>query len=95
MFVFEEALKLCTEKLGPDHRETLRTRANLGANYRDAGRLTEGLRLLEGALAAARQRPGPLPAILAWIGPELAATYQQAGQFEKAESLLSESLAQA
>ena len=55
--LFEECLKLRRVKLGEDHPDTMMTKANLGVNYRDAGRLAEALPLLEEANRAVRKYP--------------------------------------
>ena len=81
-----------SSSLGPDHPDTLNTMANLGVNYRDAGRLPEGTALLEQAWAKARKQPGPLVDDLAWIPRALGEAYDQAGQFAKAEPLYREAL---
>src|SRR5262249_55202551 len=78
------------DKLGRDHPNTLITMANLGVNYRDAGRSPEGIALLEQAWALARKRPGPLPKGLEWIRSALAETYDEAGQFANSEPLYRE-----
>ena len=82
--LFEETLKLMTSKLGPDDPETLMTQANLGVNYRDAGRSVEGAQLMEEALERARARPNAL-AVVAFVPPQLAAAFDAAGQFARAE----------
>ena len=74
---------------------TLATMANLGANYRDAGRLPEATDLLKQAWGMAQKRPGPLTDILAEIPENLAGTYDKAGQFAKSEPLFRESLEKA
>jgi tetratricopeptide (TPR) repeat protein len=89
--LYEEVLKRRQDQLGPDHPSTLHTMANLGVNYRHAGRLPEGTALLEQAWAMARKRSGPL-AIDDFISTALAETYDQAGQFSKAEPLYREAL---
>jgi non-specific serine/threonine protein kinase/serine/threonine-protein kinase len=93
--LFEEALALWSKKEGNDHPETLRTLANLGVNYGDAGRLDDGIRCLEQALADARKRPGPLPAVLAWIPGALAEAYDRANRFDRAEALYRDFVKQA
>jgi hypothetical protein len=69
--------------------------AILGVNYRDAGRLPEAAKLLGKALDKARERPGGLPAQLAWVPAALAATHDAGGQFAKAEPLYRSFLEQA
>src|SRR5262249_29053289 len=45
------------KKLGRDHPETLKTVANLGVKYQDAGRLQEVIPLLEEAHRASKNAP--------------------------------------
>ena len=61
--LFEEVLTLLEKKLGRDHPATLITVANLGVNYKDAGRLAEAIPLLEEAYQAAKKHP-----TLGWVG---------------------------
>jgi hypothetical protein len=82
----EETLRLHVAKLGKDHPATLRTMANLGVNYRDAGRLEEAIPLLEEALDRS-QKLQPFPASLVWVSGELAETYDRAHLFAKSEPL--------
>lgn len=72
--------------LGPDHPGTLMRMANLGVNYRDAGRLKEAILLLEETLERARKRPDGFPASLVWVQGAMAQTYDQAGEFAKSET---------
>jgi tetratricopeptide (TPR) repeat protein len=90
--LFEEVLKRRQAKLGLDHPSTLITMAKLGVNYRDTGRLPEGIALLEHAWSMARKRPGPPANGLEWIRNALAETYDQAGQFANSEPLYREAL---
>ena len=62
------------------------TQANLGVNYRDAGRPTEGAHLIEEALERARRHPTTL-ANLEWAPKELAEAHDAAGQFASSEPL--------
>jgi tetratricopeptide (TPR) repeat protein len=80
----EATLELSEAKLRHDHPDTLRTQANLGACYRDAGRPEEGARLMEDVLRRAKNEP-TTAAKLAWVRPALAAAYEAAGQFDRAE----------
>ncbi len=64
------------------------TIANLGVNYRDAGRLEEALPLLEEA-----HRKGKPHAQLAWVEDALITAYVKAGKATEARSLLHDSLA--
>jgi tetratricopeptide (TPR) repeat protein len=60
--------------------------ANLGVAYRDAGRLTEAIALLEEVLGRVRDHLAQVAVPqLAWVAPVLAGTYELAGRFAKAE----------
>ena len=59
-------------------------------NYRDAGRLTEALPLLEGALP---RQAGTIPT-LRWVAAQLLDAYVRAGQPEKAATLAKDLLAE-
>src|SRR5262249_5192335 len=77
--------------LGKNHPNTLVSIANLGANYRDAGRLKEAIPLLEEALDRAKKLK-PLPSFLAFVPGALAETYDRAEMFDKSEPLYRELL---
>jgi tetratricopeptide (TPR) repeat protein len=85
--LFEEVVEQRKKKLGANHTDTLIALANLGVNYRDAGRLDDGIRCLEGALAVMRELPGPVPAALVPIPGMLGETYDRAKQYAKSEAL--------
>jgi tetratricopeptide (TPR) repeat protein len=55
--------------------------------YQYAGRLKDAIPLLETALERGRKRPDGLPAALAWAPGALANSYEQTGQFAKAEAI--------
>ena len=57
MPLFEDVLKRQEAKLGRQHPDTQMTVANLGVNYKDAGRLKEAIPLLEEAHQAAKTIP--------------------------------------
>ena len=91
--LLEEVLKRYQDsnKLGPDHPDTLHTMADLGVNYRDAGRFQEGTALLEQAWT--RPRNNLVCRSSSRLDTaQLADTYEQAGQFAKAEPLYREAL---
>jgi serine/threonine protein kinase len=92
--LYEEMVEQQKKLHGAEHRETLFALANLGVNYRDAGRLEDGLRCLEDALAGLRKLPDPKPGWLAWLQGELVGTYDGAKQYAKAEPLYREFLQQ-
>ena len=77
-------------KLGRQHPDTLATVANLGVNYKDAGRLKEAIPLLEEAYQAAKTIPQ-----LRWVDGQLIDAYVKAGENAKLADLLQEQLAEA
>jgi tetratricopeptide (TPR) repeat protein len=86
--LFEETLKLQERKLGQQHPDTQRTVANLGVNYKDAGRVQEALPLLEEAFQTAKINP-----TFRWVGPQLLDGYATAGKTAEAARLVTELLA--
>lgn len=86
--LFEQALPRFTRALGADHLQTLTVKANLGVNYRDAGRLADAIVLLE----QVQEHAHPYPS-LAWVGAALVTAYQQQGEPAKALTLLRTQLA--
>jgi tetratricopeptide (TPR) repeat protein len=88
--LFEELLTLRETKHGRGHPETLQTRANLGVNYKDAGRLAEAIPLLEEAHRASQKHP-----TLRWVGQPLLDAYRKAGRAAEAVELIDELLADA
>jgi tetratricopeptide (TPR) repeat protein len=87
---FEETLQRQEAKLGRNHPDTLRTAANLGVNYKDAGRLKEAIPLLEEACRASRKYPQ-----LRWVAEPLQEAYAKAGENAKLATLLREQVAEA
>ena len=85
--LFEEALKLSKKVYGEDHPETLMVMANLGVNYKDAGRFAEALPLLEAAYRASSQHPS----LRGFVAP-LFDGYVQAGKSAEAVALVKELL---
>jgi tetratricopeptide (TPR) repeat protein len=85
--MFEQVLRQRIARSGPDHPETLKAQANLGVNYRDAGRPEEAIRLMEDVLRRARGRVDAMAAT-AWVSRELASAYGDIGRWRKAEPLL-------
>ncbi len=59
-------------------------------NYKDAGRLTEAIPLLEEAYQAAKKHP-----TLRWVGVPLLDAYVKAGENAKLADLIQEQLAEA
>ena len=55
--MFEELLKTRETALGRTHVDTLIAVANLGVNYKDAGRVAEAIPLLEEAYMASKREP--------------------------------------
>jgi WD40 repeat protein len=64
--LYELSLKLEEARYGRGHARTLSTVANLGVNYKDAGRLKEAIPLLEEAVRGAKKAPS-----LAWVPSQL------------------------
>ncbi len=93
--LFEETLKLFVSKLGPDHPRTLISQANLGMTYCAAGRPMEGVRLIDEALERAKGRPDVLTILAKGVRPKIAAAYESAGQFARAEPFYRGDLEQA
>src|SRR5439155_10321372 len=83
--LFEEVWKSRGKTLGGDHPQTLIVGANLGVNYKVAGRLKEALPLLEKAYRAAKDHPE-----LEWVTGELIDVYEAVGENDKATSLILE-----
>src|SRR5262249_34097606 len=88
--LFEELLKRREAKLGRAHLDTLNAVANLGVNYKEAGRLKEGISLLEEAHRAAKKHPN-----LGWVLNPLLDAYSRAGEKAKLANLLKEQLPEA
>ena len=90
IMLFEEILELQETELGRGNLATQRTVANLGVNYRDAGRLTEAIPLLEEANRAAKRYPS-----LRWVTGQLANAYDNAGENAKLVELLQDQVSEA
>jgi serine/threonine protein kinase/tetratricopeptide (TPR) repeat protein len=88
--LLEEVVQQTQKKLKDGHPLAVLFLANLGVAYRDTGRLKDGIRCLEGALAAYRKMPGTPPADLAWIRLALAEAYFRARDYARSEPLLRE-----
>ena len=88
--LFEDVLKRQEAKLGRHHPDTQMTVANLGVNYKDAGRLKEAIPLLEEAHQAAKRFP-----TLRGFATPLIDAYVKAGENAKLADLLREQLAEA
>ncbi|MBY6300971.1 tetratricopeptide repeat protein [Streptomyces clavuligerus] len=78
--------------LGPNHRDTLTTRANLAASHWQAGRTEEAIELEEQVLTARDRVLGPNHRDTLTTRTNLAASYQQAGRTEEAIELLEQVL---
>jgi tetratricopeptide (TPR) repeat protein len=90
--MFEEALKLQKDKLGPDHPNTLVTSSNLGNAYRLAGKFEQAVPLLEDTLKRQRAKLGPdHPNTISTVA-KLAVTYQSARKYDLALPLMEEAL---
>src|SRR5262249_16161930 len=85
--LFEETLKLQEAKFGRDDAATQLTVANLGVNYKDAGRFKEAIPLLEEGHRAVQKYP-----TLNWVTPNLLDAYIKAGDNAQAATLLHDQL---
>jgi tetratricopeptide (TPR) repeat protein len=81
--LFEATLKLYEAKLGRVHPTTINTVANLGVNYKDAGRVQEALPLLEEAY-----RASVLIRTLQWVREPLLDCYAKRGKAKEAALLV-------
>src|SRR5262249_9685614 len=88
--LLEEVVEQTQKKLKDGHPLAVLFLANLGCKYRDSGRLKDGIRSLEGALAAYRKIPGPPPADLTWIPLALAGAYERVKDYARCGPLLRE-----
>ena len=88
--MFEEELKTKEAARGRQHPETLAAMANLGVNYKDAGRLAEAIPLLEEAYRASQMH-----AALRWVSAPLLDAYAKSGETTKVNDLIQEQLAEA
>jgi tetratricopeptide (TPR) repeat protein len=88
--LFEDVLKRKEAKLGRQHPDTQLTVANLGVNYKDAGRLKEAIPLLEEAHESAKRLPAHR-----WVGVQLMDAYLKTGENAKLADLLPEQLPEA
>jgi tetratricopeptide (TPR) repeat protein len=91
--LYEATLKLYKLKLGPDHRETLRSRGNLAEAYADAGRLSEAESLYQHTLARRRKTDKPDSPLLAGDLTRFGYHLLQQSRWSEAEPLLREALA--
>src|SRR5262249_44277802 len=76
-------------KNGRDHKETLKTMANLAYSYRDTGRMPEAVALMEEVLDRERTLPVPLPKVDS-LRSQAINFYEYAGLFVKSEPLYRE-----
>src|SRR5262249_10084754 len=81
--------------LPPVDPTTHKSIANLGVNYRDAGRRREAIPLFEEVVEWARKQPERVANQFAWVRGALAETYEQDQQFAKAEPFRREALERA
>ncbi len=82
MPLFEEVLERRVRKLGRNHPDTQWTVANLGENYKDAGRLEEAIPLLEEAYESGKRLPQ-----LAWVKAQLRDAYLKGKRIEEFQAL--------
>jgi WD40 repeat protein len=85
--LYQQCLKLEEARYGREDAKTLSTVANLGVNFKDAGRLKEAIPLLEEAQQAVKKHPN-----LAWVIRPLLDAWMLAGENIKVANLLLEQL---
>ena len=88
--IFERIRDETRKARGERHPLALRAQANLGVNYRDAGRLQDAIPLLEQADREGRANPS-----LRWVRGELLTTYVAARKVPEAQKLAKEILTEA
>jgi WD40 repeat protein/tetratricopeptide (TPR) repeat protein len=88
--LYEQSVKIEEARYGRKDPRTLATVANLGVNYKDAGRAQKAIPLLEEADRAAKEHPS-----LAWVRTPLLDAYAIAGANVKVANLLREQLPKA
>jgi tetratricopeptide (TPR) repeat protein len=88
--IFERIHAARQKSLGDRHPTTLLARANLGVNYRDAGRLKDAIALLEKV-----DRAGRADGSLRWVRGELLTAYVAARMAPEGTKLAKELLAEA
>jgi tetratricopeptide (TPR) repeat protein len=81
--LYEQLLKLDEARYGREHPITQTTIANLGVNYKDAGRLKEAIPLLEEAVRGVKKYPD-----LAWVMLPLLDAYTMAGENVRVDELI-------
>ncbi len=86
MSLHSQARALCEATLGPDHVETLKSRANLALAYFSAGRNSEAIKLHESTLKLMESKLAPDDPDLAMCRNNLAETYRQTGRLSDAIS---------
>ncbi len=90
---FKKARSICTEQLGPDHRETLTSVNDLADSYAALGRYAEALQLREQTLALRREKLGPDdPDTLASMN-SVARGFSETGRASEAAELFEQTLA--
>jgi eukaryotic-like serine/threonine-protein kinase len=88
----ETTHKLLEAKLGPDHTDTILSRANLAALYEEAGRLAEAIALNKAILASIQPVFGQKSEFTLAIRSNLASAYGLAGRLSEAMDLMESTL---
>jgi serine/threonine protein kinase/tetratricopeptide (TPR) repeat protein len=89
---FQRARTLWTERLGPDHPETLGSMNNLANSYADLGRHTAALKLREETLGLQKAKLGPDHPDTLTSMHNLAQSYAHLGRHAEARKLREETL---
>src|SRR6266700_142339 len=91
--LYQRALQIWEQELGPRHSATASILQNLGWIYQAKGKYAEAEPLLQQALAIHEQERGPMHPATAFILQNLGGLYQVQGKLTEAEEVLQRSLA--
>jgi tetratricopeptide (TPR) repeat protein len=91
--LYQRALAIYEQQLGPQHPSTATSLNNLAELYRDQGKYEQAEPLYQRALAIREQQLGPQHPFTATSLDNLARLYRTQGKYEQAEPLLKRALA--
>ena len=90
--LYQRALQIHEQELGPTHPVTVDILNDIGRLYRDTGKYAEAGSLFQRALAIREQELGPMHPATASSLEDLGGLYQAQGKYEEAEAVLQRSL---
>jgi tetratricopeptide (TPR) repeat protein len=91
--LYQRALAICEQQLGPDHPDTATSLNNLAGLYQDQGKYEQAEPLFQRALSIKEQQLGPEHPSTANSLNNLAGLYRAQGKYEQAEPLYVRALA--